>query len=348
MAADRADDSAYQARLQACVGKASIGLMAAPHAVSEAMIAMWADALLDDNPVYVDDAAARATGREGIIAPPTMIQAWIMPKLSVMAQAAPEAPGYEPWLRGRARTGGPDSEAALQVYRILAERGFSNSAATNCRQDYHAELRPGDRIRAVTTVDKVSDLKRTAMGYGHFLTTRYEFYDQDDRHVATQLWTVLRFRAPDEAPAAPPAAEAVAVQAGGPLKGPPRVGQITEATVIPITPSFVVATAIATHDFYAIHHDVDWARSIGRPDIFQNILTTTGLVGGVVTRWGGPAVRLRSVDLRLLAPNYPGDECSFVGQVMVVEGDQVAMAVRGTNGIGVHVDATVVATVPPR
>ncbi len=346
MAAEAIDDSAWQARLQACVGAASTGLMVAPHAVSEAMIAMWADALLDDNPVYVDAAAARATGRSGLIAPPTMIQAWIMPKLSVMAQAATEAPGYEPWVRGRPRTAGPDSEQALQVYRILAERGFSNSAATNCRQVYHAELRPGDRVHAVTMVDKVSGLKRTAMGDGHFLTTRYEFYDQDDRHVATQLWTVLRFRTPDEVPAAPPPAGPVAVEAGGPLKGAPQVGQRTEATVIPITPSWVVTTAIATHDFYAIHHDTDWARSIGRPDIFQNILTTTGLVGGVVTRWGGPAVRLRSVDLRLLAPNYPGDECSFVGQVTAVEGDEVTMAVRGTNGIGVHVDATVVATVP--
>lgn len=346
MAADASDDSAWQARLEACTGAASAGLMVAPHAVSEAMIAMWADALLDDNPVYVDEAAARATGRDGIIAPPTMIQAWIMPKLSVMAQAATEAPGYEPWLRGRPPAAGADSEAALRIYRLLAERGYTNSAATNCRQDYHHELRPGDRIRAVTTLEKVSTLKRTAMGDGHFVTTRYEFHDQDDRNVATQLWTVLRFRTPDEVPAAPPAVAIEAVRGGEPLKGAPRVGQRSEATVIPITPSFVVTTAIATHDFYAIHHDTDWARSIGRPDIFQNILTTTGLVGGVVTRWGGPAVRLRSVDLRLFAPNYPGDECTFIGQVTAVDGDQVTMAVRGTNGIGVHVDATVVATVP--
>ena len=350
MAADATDDSAWQARLQACVGEASAGLMVAPHAVSEAMIAMWADALLDDNPVYTDDAAARATGRAGIVAPATMIQAWVMPKLSVLAQGATEVPGYEPWLRGRLRTGGPDSEGALQIYKVLAERGYTNSAATNCRQDYHAELRPGDRVRAVTTLERVSSLKRTAMGPGHFITTRWEFFDQDDRNVATQLWTVLRFRTPDEVATtqAAPSIPVAPIAAGGPLRGLPMVGQVTGATVIPITPSFVVATAIATHDFYAIHHDVDWARSVGRPDIFQNILTTTGLVGGVVTRWGGPAVRLRSVDLRLLAPNYPGDECTFIGHVTAVEGNEVTMAVRGTNGLGIHVEATVVAVVPPR
>ena len=351
MAADGADDSAYQARLQACVGEASRGEMVAPHAVNEAMIAIWADALLDDNPVYVDEAAARATGRDGIVAPATMIQAWVMPKVSVLAQGATEVPGYEPWLRGRPRTGGPDSEGALRIYRLLAERGYTNSAATNCRQVYHAELRPGDRVRAVTTLEEVSDLKRTAMGPGHFITTRWEFHDQDNRNVATQLWTVLRFRTPEgaEAGATPPAAAAPApVPAGGPLQGAPQVGQRTEAKIIPITPSFVVATALATHDFYAIHHDVDWARSLGRPDIFQNILTTTGLAGGVVTRWGGPAVRLRSVDLRLLAPNYPGDECRLIGEVIAVDGDEVTLAVKGTNGIGTHVAATVVATIPTR
>ncbi len=348
--AETGDDGGYQARLQACTGAASEGLMLAPHAVNEAMIAMWADALLDHNPVYVDDAAARATGRHGIVAPAAMIQAWVMPKLSVLAQGATEVPGYEPWLRGRPRTAGPDSEGALQIYRVLAERGFTNSAATNCRQVYHAELRPGDRVRAVTTLEKVSDLKRTAMGHGHFITTRWEFYDQDDRNVATQLWTVLRFRTPEDiggatAPATTPPAPPVS---GSALTGAPAVGQISEATVIPITPSFVVATALATHDFYAIHHDVDWARSLGRPDIFQNILTTTGLVGGVVTRWGGPGVRLRSIDLRLLAPNYPGDECTFIGHVVAVDGDEVTMAVKGTNGIGIHVEASVVATVPAR
>jgi acyl dehydratase len=348
LASEGAGDGDYQARLQACVGAASHGEMVAPHAVNEAMIAMWADALLDDNPVYVDAEAARAAGRPGIIAPPTMIQAWVMPKLSVLAQGAAEVPGYEPWLRGRPRTGGPDSEGALAIYRLLAERGFTNSAATNCRQLYHAEVRPGDRLRAVTTLEKVSDLKRTAMGPGHFITTRWEFFDQHARNVATQLWTVLRFRAPEQVDAGPtpPPAPVEPVRAGGPLKGAPQVGQRTEATIIPITPSFVVATALATHDFYAIHHDVDWARSAGRPNIFQNILTTTGLVGGVVTRWGGPAVRLRSIDLRLLAPNYPGDECTLVGQVVAVDGEEVTMAVEGINGIGTHVEATVVATVP--
>ena len=42
------------------------------------MIRHWCEAMGDTNPIYLDDAAARAAGRPGIVAPPTMLQAWVM------------------------------------------------------------------------------------------------------------------------------------------------------------------------------------------------------------------------------------------------------------------------------
>ncbi len=349
MGADAIEGVDYLRALAPWIGEAAAGTMAAPHAVNRAMIAMWADALLDPNPVYVDDAAAKASGRAGIIAPPTMLQAWVMPKLSDMALGCRDVPSFEPWFRGRSESYPPANDPQGNVYRILADQGFANSAATNCRHVYHRELRPGDELTCVTTVEKVSDLKRTAMGEGHFITTRWEYFDQKGENVATQHWTVLRFRTPEgegggARPPAPVAAEPVAP--GGPLVGAPKVGQRTEATVIPITETFVIATAFATHDFYSIHHATDWARSVGQPHIFSNILTTTGLVGGVVTRWAGPAVRLRSIDLRLFVPNYPGDALTLSGEVTAVESERVTMAVRGVNRLGAHVEAVVTADVP--
>jgi acyl dehydratase len=352
-------DEAFEARLQAAVARAEGREMATPHAVNAAMIAMWADALMDDNPVYVEDAAAHATGRPGIIAPPTMVQAWMMPKLSRLARGARDVPGFAPYFRKAAGAPPDPTEGGGEIYRILAERGYTNSAATNSRQVYHRELEPGDRVRCVSTIEAVSARKRTAMGFGHFVTTRLDYSDQAGRSVATQHWTVLRFRTPTEAERAEararaggstkPAAQTPSDDSpGAPLTGAPRVGQRTPALVIPITPSFVIATALATHDFYAIHHDVDWARSIGQPDIFTNILTTTGLVGGVMTSWGGPAVRLRSTDLKLMTPNYPGDELTLQGRVTAVDGEQVTMVVSGVNRLGPHVEAVVCGTFPAR
>jgi acyl dehydratase len=352
LAQDAAGDEAFEARLQDCVARTKGRDMPAPYPVNEAMIGMWTDALLDDNPVYVDADAARATGRPGPIAPPAMVQAWIMPKLSKLALGATDVPGFAPYYNkpGAQRS----SEGPHEVFAILAERGYVNSLAVQSRQTYHREMQPGDHVHCVSSVDSVSPLKRTAMGSGHFVTMRLDYRDQEAREVATQLWTFLRFRTPGEAEVkaraakAPAAAKSEAGPAGAPLTGPPQIGQVTEATVIPITPSFVIATALATHDFYAIHHDVDWARSIGQPDIFTNILTTTGLVAGVMTKWGGPAVRLLSTDLRLFTPNYPGDALTLQGRVTAVDGETVTMAVSGTNRLGRHVEAVVVGTVPAR
>ena len=349
---ERDTNEAFMARVAGYIGDPSGRDIHAPYAVSEAMIGMWADALLDDNPVYVDADAARATGRPGLIAPPTMIQAWTMPKLSRMAESFPGVPGFGPYIRPGSPTRAEGWQAPSELWAIMAEQGFSNNAATSSRQVYHRELIPGDHVTCTSTIESVSDRKRTAMGVGHFITTRLDYRDQADRKVATQHWTVLRFRTPTDAehteaqarrtqPArsteAPPPAE----PGDEHLVGPPRPGMRTSVTRIAITPIFVIATALATHDFYAIHHDVDWARSIGQPSIFSNILTTTGLVGGVMTRWGGAAVRLRSTDLRLLAPNYPGDDLSLQGIVTAVDGAEITMAVTGTNRIGTHVQATV-------
>jgi acyl dehydratase len=350
------DDQAYEDRLQRCVQDATGVTRACRHAVSEAMIAMWADALMDKNPVYADRAAAVATGRPGVIAPPTMIQAWAMPPLSQMAGGMRSVPGYAPYWSDETRRE-PD-DPGYAAHSVLAEGGFTTSAATNCRQVYHRELIPGDRLHCTTTLDGITPLKRTSMGPGHFVTSRMDYLDGDDEPVASQLWTVLQFRPPADG-SAPPAGRAPAAPAppatqpsagsplaANPLSADPQVGQRTDDLVIPITPTFVIATALATHDFYAIHHDTDWARSVGRPNIFTNILTTTGLVGRVLTDWAGPATRLRSVDLRLLVPNYPGDVLTLAGTVTAVSARDVTLQVTGTNSLGRHVQATVVGTVP--
>ena len=105
---------------------------------------------------------------------------------------------------------------------------------------------------------------------------------------------------------------------------------------LPITPTLVVSTAIATRDFQDVHHDRDLARSYGSKDIFLNILTTTGLVQRYVTDSLGHDVDLTGIALRLGAPAYPGDELVFTGER---DGDTVT--VLGRVSLGDHVTATV-------
>ena len=58
--------------------------------------------------------------------------------------------------------------------------------------------------------------------------------------------------------------------------------------VLPVTPTLIVAGALATRDFQDVHHDRDLAHKKGSADIFLNINTSLGLMQRYVTDWAGP------------------------------------------------------------
>ncbi len=119
------------------------------------------------------------------------------------------------------------------------------------------------------------------------------------------------------------------------------VGDALPPLEVPITPTAIVAGAIASRDYQDVHHDRDLAQQRGSKDIFMNILTTNGWVGRFVTDWAGPEARLRCVDIRLGVPNYPGDTMHLTGEVTAVADGIVTVAVRGANELGDHVTGTV-------
>jgi hypothetical protein len=127
--------------------------------------------------------------------------------------------------------------------------------------------------------------------------------------------------------------------------------------VIDVTPTFVIASAIATRDFQDVHHDRDKAVERGSKDIFINILTTTGLVQRYVTDWAGPQALVRKVAIRLGVPCYAGDTLTFSGRAAGTgtgaagaefEGDgEVEVTVAGRCSLGDHVTGTVRLVLPP-
>jgi len=110
---------------------------------------------------------------------------------------------------------------------------------------------------------------------------------------------------------------------------------------IHITPTVVVATALATRDFYPAHHDRDLAVQRGSKDIFLNILTTTGLVQRYVTDWAGPDAIVRAVSIRLGVPCYAYDTLTFTGSAAEAPDGERVVAVTGRCSLGDHVTGTV-------
>lgn len=127
-----------------------------------------------------------------------------------------------------------------------------------------------------------------------------------------------------------------------------HVGDELPTLVVPLTRTLIVATAIASRDYQDVHHDPGLAQERGSPDIFMNILSTNGFVGRFVTDWAGPDSVLKSVKIRLGAPNHPGDTMTMTGQVTKKDDGLVEVQVRGANDLGDHVTGTVTLELPVR
>ena len=93
--------------------------------VNQPIVNNWVEALGDRNPIYVDEAAAKAAGHPGIVAPPAMIQVWTM-----FGQGG-ERPTDDPM--------GP-------IMQLFDDAGYIGVVATNCEQTYHRYLRPGEQV----------------------------------------------------------------------------------------------------------------------------------------------------------------------------------------------------------
>ncbi len=132
--------------------------------------------------------------------------------------------------------------------------------------------------------------------------------------------------------------------------GEVEVDQELPEQVIDLTPTLIIASAIASRDYQDVHHDRDKAQQRGAKDIFMNILSTNGFVGRFVTDWAGPEAILERVAIRLGVPNYPNDQMKLTGKVLrkeEVDGRGIVeVSVRGTNGLGDHVTGTVRLALP--
>jgi uncharacterized OB-fold protein/acyl dehydratase len=154
--------------------------------VNEPMIRHWCEVMDDRNLVYTDPEAAKNSVHGGIVAPPTMLQTWILL-------------GYP-----MADTSGGPRTDQQKFHALFDANGYTGVVATNCDQGYDRYLRPGDRVNASTVVESVSEEKATALGIGYFIETRTTFVDQNDEQVGWMLFRVLKFK-PGQQPQAQPA-----------------------------------------------------------------------------------------------------------------------------------------------
>lgn len=168
------DKEAYYARLKEFEGRSVGDPFVARDPVNTPMVRHWCDAMGDDNPVYTDPETAESSVFGGLVAPPSMLQAWTMRGLKPPPQTG--------------------SSAQSELFDLFDEAGFTSVVAVNCDQEYMRYLKPGDHLSHEVVIDSISPEKETGLGTGHFINQLYTFRDQDGETVGTMLFRLFKFR----------------------------------------------------------------------------------------------------------------------------------------------------------
>ena len=249
------------------------------------------------------------------------------------------------------RFGGSSSEMDPDSPIVtLAKAGLPGTLATNSELEFARYLRLGDQLHATSALESISERKTTGLGSGYFVTWQTSYFAGQDELVGRQLFRIFKF-----APGAPPASAAASASnaprpAAASAAPAESKGEELPPLAISMTATRIVAGAIASRDFMPVHHDRDYARKQGAPDIFMNILTTNGYVARYVTDWAGSEARLRNIKIRLGGPSTPGTTLRFSGHVSAeskADGERVLeVSLRAVNELGMHASGTVELTLP--
>jgi len=141
----------------------------AGYQVTPAMARFWCEMVEDANPVYFDEAYARATWLGGVFAPPAMLQTWGM---------------QPPW---------PPQPEADERPRLELE-GCDTTIATNSVLEYYLPLRYGDTLTQTSHITTIGDEKTTRLGVGHFYSTVTTYRNQFGQVVGTHTFTLFTYR----------------------------------------------------------------------------------------------------------------------------------------------------------
>jgi uncharacterized OB-fold protein/acyl dehydratase len=175
---------ALEAEIRSYVGKPIGPAATGRDPINEPMIRQWCDAMGESHPAYLDEKAARATVHGEIVAPPTMLQAWVMEGWEMHE-------GYDE----------PKNEQH-RLHKLLADNGYTGVLGTNTEENYTRYLKLGETVKALTTIDEISEEKATGAGIGYFITTKTSFENQDGDDLGSMSFRVVRFKPANPQPAA--------------------------------------------------------------------------------------------------------------------------------------------------
>ena len=299
-----------------------------------ALVRLWNEVVEDANPIYWDESFAARTRFGGVVAPPAML----MP-LTTRAEWTPT---------GGARTGIKDSLAG-------GLPDHPHAALLRMEQHYRRPMRMGERPVIHFSESAPGPEVDTERGRGRIIERRFSFRDASGAEIAELVMVQLRYRDHSQ-----PAQPAPAAWDGpwSPSLGAYETrrwrdvqpGMLVAPVTLDITLKRCIKWVAATRDFYEVHHDPEYAKASGDPDLFIGVHFAHALIGRLGTDWGGPECELRTLDFRTLGRVYLHDALTVRGRVARVhetDGEPlVDLEIESATSLGVTHLATLTVALP--
>ena len=324
------DDHAWD-DLRAAIGQDfDPGGHVAGNEVSEGQVRYYCEVLELDCPLHYDADVARQHGYDGIIAP-------------VSSMTAPFA--YTAlWEPGQA-TRFPVADPGYHSVQQMLHRGpeptplpmppTSAFFISGVEVDYFSPLMVGDRLEVAGRKLVDVNVRKTRVGHGAFVTTESSYSNQHGRLIAVQRYIGFHYNPSDE-PSEGPAPEQSAPPATplaerrGELEARASYvdwsyqrtfddvneGDEVPPVVINLTIQRLIEWAAATHQFHPIHHNTEFARGTGAPDMFANNVACQSWVERTVREYIGLDGRIKKVGpVQIRTFSVPGDAVATAGVV---------------------------------
>ena len=96
----------------------------------------------------------------------------------------------------------------------------------------------------------------------------------------------------------------------------------------------LVQYAGASGDFYQIHYDQDFARSVGLPGVILHGLLKAAFLGQLVTDWLGDRGTLKAFEVSYRGIDVPGKPYRCRGRITKVDGNAAELEVWGEDEAG--------------
>jgi acyl dehydratase len=281
-------------------------------------------------PLHHDRAVARRHGYRDVAVPVSGIITFTIPPLW--------QPGEPAVFTSPERDAQP-ARSGLRPRLTGLEPQTSGYFAAEMAADYLAPVAAGDRLARVGNLLVSCVPKKTSVGRGAFVTWQYDIRDQRGQAVArvrNTTYSYIPHAAHEPSAIRPSDDEPGAPEPDAGLQ-PERVnwdrqrcwedlavGQPVPAVRFPLSVYRLVVAAGANRDFNSIHHNSDWARASGAPDMYANVLFLQGMWERCVREFIGVGGGIRQLSgFRIGSFNTVGDVVTVQGSVARVwaEGD---------------------------